>query len=291
MNTDGQVHLGHTIRTMRKAAGYSLRELARRTGVSPAYLSGIERGTLPTPTHARLQAVARALEIPEEHLAALSERLSPELTGFLVETPEAGRFLRAAQEAGLQGEDFSSMVAFLKTSGREAWQRQFTGFSNGQSQGRSMPLRNLLEKRRIWCRVEAASKADLLAEMTRALLRGTDVVESQMVLEMVLAREEESSTGVGGGVALPHAAVPELTENILGVATLSRPIDFEAIDGVPVKLVFLLLGGEEKAVERTRVLARVAQLCVRPGFLDSLADSKSVKVLHSLLRRADAEED
>jgi PTS system nitrogen regulatory IIA component len=271
MNMSGHIHVGPTIRTMRLAAGHSLRELARRIGVSPAYLSGVETERLPTPTHERLRDVATALGVPARRLTALSERLSPGLIAFLEETPEAVRFLRIASARGM---DFDALAEQVS---RE-----------GPAESRSRRLGERIDESRVWCRLDVDSKEELLETMTRRLLRGCAGVDPDRAVDAVLAREREASTGVGGGVALGHADVDGLTTCRIGIGTLAEPLPFEAIDDLPVKVVFLVLGPSQ---ERLRILAWIAQLCVRPGLLDRLAETRSVRALRRRLRQADAEEE
>jgi PTS system nitrogen regulatory IIA component len=271
MNTSGHIHIGPTIRTMRLAAGHSLRELARRIGVSPAYLSGVETERLPTPTHERLRDVATALGVPPRRLTALSERLSPDLIAFLEETPEAVRFLRVVRRTGADFDALSEQVA------REE-----------PVASRSRRMGEMIDESRVWCRLAIDSKEELLETMTRRLLRGCAGVDSDRAVDAVLAREHDVSTGVGGGVALGHADVDGLATCRMGIGTLAEPLPFEAIDDLPVKVVFLVLGPSQ---ERLRLLARIAQLCVRPGLLDRLAETRSVRALRQRLRQADAEEE
>jgi PTS system nitrogen regulatory IIA component len=271
MNTSPHIHVGPTIRTMRLAAGHSLRELARRIGVSPAYLSGVENERLPTPTHERLRDVAAALGVPARRLTALSERLSPDLIAFLEETPEAVRFLRIARARGVDYDALAEQVT------REE-----------PTSSRSRRLGERIDDSRVWCRLEVDSKEELLETMTRRLVRGCGDVDPSGAVQAVLAREREVSTGVGGGVALGHADVDGLTTCRMGIGTLAKPLPFEAIDDLPVKVVFLVLGPSR---ERLRVLARIAQLCVRPGLLDQLAETRSARALRRRLRQADAEEE
>lgn len=85
-------------------------------------------------------------------------------------------------------------------------------------------------------------------------------VEARPVLEAVIERERLGSTGVGDGVAIPHART-ELVDRVCGVfARLKTPVDFDAVDGQPADLVFLLLAPEDAGAEHLKALAQISRL-------------------------------
>ena len=92
------------------------------------------------------------------------------------------------------------------------------------------------------------------------LFDGADLTtNSDEALKAVLKREQVMSTGIGGGVAIPHAQSPAVKRLAVGLIRPEQPIDFEAIDGRPVNLVFMILGPEERG-GFVRVLARISRL-------------------------------
>jgi nitrogen PTS system EIIA component len=276
------IHLGPAVRTLRLAAGLSLREMARRIDVSPAYLSGVELEKVSTPTHDRLRAIASVLGVPPRHLTALSERLSPDLIEFLEATPEAVRFLRVARSIGLEADEFAALASRLTEKSTR---------HPGSAAPSMSALGRLLDPARTWCLLPSRTKEGLLENLTRRVLRDMDEVYIELAVDAVIAREKEVSTGIGGGIALAHAEVAAPTECALGVCTLACPLDFDAIDGLPVRLVFLVLGAAGGADDRLRVLARIAQICVRPGLPTALENTTSDLDLYECLRQADAQED
>src|SRR5687768_13953647 len=87
------MHLGATLRLLRVEAGLSLRDLARRIGVSGAYLSRVEHGLDKAPTPERLEAIARELGVPTTLLMEVAHRVSPYLAGYLEQVPGAHTLL------------------------------------------------------------------------------------------------------------------------------------------------------------------------------------------------------
>ena len=117
----------------------------------------------------------------------------------------------------------------------------------------------------------AAKAAELTGQSDRA------------ILEILLQRERLGSTGVGNGVAIPHGKLPKLNK-VLGLfARLERPVDFDALDGQPVDLVFLLLAPEGAGADHLKALARVARLLRDPEVARKLRESRDAEALYAVL--------
>jgi mannitol/fructose-specific phosphotransferase system IIA component (Ntr-type) len=131
-------------------------------------------------------------------------------------------------------------------------------------------LVDLFPPARIRIGLAARDKGSVIEELV-GLLPLPDEASRAGVLLAVTARESESSTGIGRGVAIPHgraAAVPHLM-GALGTAPKGLP--FDAIDGEPCRLFVLLVSGPADAQAHGKALARVARLLNRPGAKESLA--------------------
>ena len=98
-----------------------------------------------------------------------------------------------------------------------------------------------------------------------------------------MQREKLGSTGVGNGVAIPHGKLPKLSKVIGVFARLERPVDFEALDGQPVDLVFLLLAPEGAGADHLKALARVARLLRDPEIARKLRESTDDEALYAVL--------
>jgi PTS system nitrogen regulatory IIA component len=138
-----------------------------------------------------------------------------------------------------------------------------------------MPLSDLLAAKAIVPALRASNKKQAIQELSGRLgaLIGR---EPQEIFETLLRRERLGSTGIGNGVAIPHARLTKL-EKIVGVfARLERPINFDALDGEAVDLVFVLLAPEAAGADHLKALARIARLLRDPevaGKLRSLRDA------------------
>ena len=117
----------------------------------------------------------------------------------------------------------------------------------------------------------AAKAAELTGQSDRA------------ILEILLQREKLGSTGVGSGVAIPHGKLPKLGHVFGLFARLERAIDFEALDGQPVDLIFLLLAPEGAGADHLKALARVARLLRDPEVARKLRSSSDAEALYAVL--------
>ena len=137
-----------------------------------------------------------------------------------------------------------------------------------------MLLTDLVATNAIIPALKVTSKKQVLAELAgkAAELSGQN---EQIILEILQQREKLGSTGVGNGIAIPHGKLPKLAKLFGLFARLERPVDFEALDGQPVDLVFLLLAPEGAGADHLKALARVARL---------LRDSDVARKLRELAR-------
>lgn len=126
-----------------------------------------------------------------------------------------------------------------------------------------MLLTDLLTVERIKIPLEGHSKDELLEELVSILVRTDGIQDEAAVLDAVRERESILSTGIGHGVAIPHgksASVPELR---MAAGRAGVPVDFDALDGQPVALFFLLVGPESAAGPHIKALSRISRLVRR----------------------------
>ena len=145
-----------------------------------------------------------------------------------------------------------------------------------------MPLSDLLAQKAVVSALKASDKKDAIQQLA-ARLGALIQRDPNEIFEILLQRERLGSTGIGGGVAIPHAKLPKL-DKIVGVfARLVKPIDFDALDGEPVDLVFALLAPEQAGADHLKALARIARLFREPGVAAKLRGSTDVSALFAVL--------
>src|SRR6476620_7444901 len=145
-----------------------------------------------------------------------------------------------------------------------------------------MPLNDLVAHNAIIPALKVNGKKQALQELAAkaAELSGQN---ERTIFEILLQREKLGSTGVGNGIAIPHGKLPKLNTLFGLFARLDRPIDFEALDGQPVDLVFLLLAPEGAGADHLKALARVARLLRDAGVARKLRDSRDAEALYAVL--------
>jgi PTS system nitrogen regulatory IIA component len=135
--------------------------------------------------------------------------------------------------------------------------------------------------------LKATSKKQALQELARHGAAVTGASERE-IFEVLLERERLGTTGVGGGVAIPHGKLPGL-KRLYGVfARLEQPIDFDAIDEQPVDLIFLLLAPETAGADHLKALARVSRQLRDKEMCEKLRGSDTAEALYALLTEAPA---
>ena len=152
-----------------------------------------------------------------------------------------------------------------------------------------MQIGELLDRSAISLRVSAGDKRKALAVIAEIAARNFSLDAGQ-VLDALCEREQAGSTGVGHGVAAPHARVAGLTR-IRGVfIRLEQPVDFDSVDDQPVDLIFALFAPKEASgVEHLRALARVSRILRQADLRQQLRQARSADAIHALLAQDPAQ--
>lgn len=130
---------------------------------------------------------------------------------------------------------------------------------------------NLLDEATIVVPLIAESKNLVLRELSDTLAEHTGL-DGRLLLEAIIERERLGSTGVGDGVAIPHARVPGLKRAVGAFARLQKPVDFDAVDDRPCDLVFMLLAPEREGSDHLRALAQVSRAFRQARFREDLRE-------------------
>ena len=138
--------------------------------------------------------------------------------------------------------------------------------------------------------LQAASSSELLAQLVALLSESGDVplAAAPLLEKALLDREQLGTTGLGGGIAVPHAYVDGLDHTSLLVATLSSPVDFAAVDQTPIDLVLLLVGPASDEMKHLGLIARIARLLHDPGFVAELRAARSPEEGRAAIERLES---
>ena len=148
-----------------------------------------------------------------------------------------------------------------------------------------MEIADLLQLSAVLDGLKAGSKKQALQELS-AIAAAQTAQKERTVLDLLLARERLGSTGVGAGVAIPHAKHAEFSKPSGVFARLREPIEFDAVDGRPVDLIFLLLAPESAGSEHLKALALVSRLLRDERVCARLRGADSADALYAVLTGA-----
>ena len=152
-----------------------------------------------------------------------------------------------------------------------------------------MRLHELIVEKAVVTELGAATKKKAIARLVTALKEAGRLTNHEEALRDLLATERTGSTGTGQGVALPHACTAAVHQPLIAFGKSSAGIDFKAIDGGPVSLIFLVLGRSNGESLQLRIIARLAHVLNMPGSLEALARVESAGELKAFLMRVEEE--
>ncbi|MBB4640780.1 PTS sugar transporter subunit IIA [Rhizorhapis suberifaciens] len=141
---------------------------------------------------------------------------------------------------------------------------------------------DILEPQALNSGLTVSNKKQLFQRLSEIAAVAYDLDE-QAVYERLMERERLGSTGFGGGVAIPHAKLDQLTQMCGVVVLLEEPIAFDAVDGVPVDVIFALLSPVDSGAEHLKALARVSRYLRDERHLARLRGVGSDEALFALL--------
>ena len=145
-----------------------------------------------------------------------------------------------------------------------------------------MPVLEFLSPDSVVPSLRARAKKTMLQELSGHAARQLPALDEREVFETLMQRERLGSTGIGDGVAIPHGKLPGLDRLFGLVARLEKPVEFDALDGQPVDIAFLLLAPEGAGADHLKALAQVARLLREPGILERIRAARDASALYAL---------
>lgn len=137
-----------------------------------------------------------------------------------------------------------------------------------------MRIRELLSNQSIALGAEAANKKDIIEKMTVLMETSGNLTDRKRYLKGVLEREAEGTTGIGEGVAIPHAKNAAVKKAGIAAMVLKKEVDFESLDGEPVKLVFMIAAPDNGANEHLEALSRLSTMLMDDEFRNRLIQAE-----------------
>jgi PTS system nitrogen regulatory IIA component len=151
-----------------------------------------------------------------------------------------------------------------------------------------MKISDILNRDAILPDLCSETKADVIQELAGAIapLAHTDPASIGQVL---LERESLGSTGIGGGIAIPHGKLPSVKEVCVGFGRSSKGVEYDALDNLPVHIFFLLLTPEDSTGGHLKVLAQISKLLKMDMFKDRLKTAQSAREIFDIIAEQDEE--
>jgi fructose-specific phosphotransferase system IIA component len=148
-----------------------------------------------------------------------------------------------------------------------------------------MLLKDIFIIDRINVDLESEDKDEVFEELVNSLVTSYGIDSRDEILESIRQREEKMSTGIKKGIALPHGKTDKV-KGIYGTIGISKEgIDYDALDGNPVHLIFLLVSSEDDAEQHLRTLKKIAQVIEMPDFYTEFIKTDKPETAFRILKK------
>lgn len=135
--------------------------------------------------------------------------------------------------------------------------------------------------------LKVEDKEELLGLMVDMLCKSGKINQPAPLLKSLLDREKVMTTGIGRGIAVPHAVSPEVKEQTISLARIPGGADFDSLDRAPVYFVFLLVGPPDTANNHLKTLARISRLIQHTNFIESIKKAETAEEILQILAQED----
>ena len=153
-----------------------------------------------------------------------------------------------------------------------------------------MRITDLLDARSILLDASPKSKSEALDQIVDLMVKSEKINDKEAYRKQVYAREEESTTGIGEGIAIPHGKCDAVTKPGLAAMVVKGGVDFDSLDGEPVTLMFLIAAPNTEDNIHLDVLSKLSVLLMNEEFTESLRNAKTVEEFMNIINDADEKE-
>src|SRR5882724_2682485 len=155
------------------------------------------------------------------------------------------------------------------------------------NQDEKLKILDFLSAEAITAELAATSKKEVLEELVGLLAKDGKVKDAKSTVDVLIEREKLGSTGIGQGIAIPHAKTDQAKEVIAAFGLSRRGVQFDSLDGEPVYIFFLLVAPPDAAGLHLKALARISRLLKDKFFRQSLRDVKDASEVLKIIRDED----
>jgi len=146
-----------------------------------------------------------------------------------------------------------------------------------------MRLTEILKPANIKVPLQAKVKNEAIAELVNMLAANGEIVDPKRVLDSVLDREATRTTGIGNGLAIPHGKCQGTKDLVMAIGRAGQPIDFQAIDGRPVSIIWMLASPPDKTGPHIHALARISRLMTIDKLRAALLQAKTPQEAYDII--------
>ncbi len=150
-----------------------------------------------------------------------------------------------------------------------------------------MRLTDILDPKLVLPDLKGQNKREVLNEFSALLYGNSKIQDSHEFLEVILAREALGSTGIGEGIAIPHGKLKSLNDLILSFGLSRAGIDFDAMDGKPVHIFFVLIAPEDSPGDHLKALARISRILKNRSFRERLQQQETAEEIYNEICKED----
>lgn len=151
-----------------------------------------------------------------------------------------------------------------------------------------MKVSEFLNEDNVLLNVEAKDKYELIDKLIEVASKSGKILDKEKVRQAVYEREKILSTGVGKGFAVPHGKTDAVNDIVLAFAITKEPLEYEALDHQPVRLVMLMVGKDSLVSSHIKLLSRISRLMNNDEFRENLLNAKTKQEVLEIFRKEEA---
>ena len=152
-----------------------------------------------------------------------------------------------------------------------------------------MVLTKILQPACIKVPLQSRDKEAVITELIELLDNEGLLADKSAALEAVLTREKTRSTGIGSGIAVPHGKCKAVKQLVMAIGLAAKPIEFDSVDGKPVKIIILLASPADQTGPHIQALAKISKLMLDEQFRQALENAATAEQAYELLSKKENE--
>jgi len=146
----------------------------------------------------------------------------------------------------------------------------------------TISLENIIPAERV-ALLEATAKDAALRELAGVVAGADEIADSEALLAAIMDRESIMSTGIGLGIAIPHAKIPSVSDFVVGLGKSQKGLEFNSLDGKPVHIVVMIAGPENQQERYLQLLAKITLKLKDPGVRQRLEQANEAQAILAAL--------